>query len=85
MSYWIYAMVIRPILTYSSVVWWPRVRYISRMEFNKLQWLAHLVVTGAMRMIPTAVVEVLPRLLPLHMTIQLEDQARIYRLMCNNQ
>jgi len=55
------------------------------MEFNKLQHLAHLVVTGAMRMTPTAVMEVLPRLLLLHMIIQLEAQARIYRLMCNDQ
>jgi hypothetical protein len=85
MLYWICATVIRPVLTYSSIVWWPRVRYISRMEFNKLQWFARLVVTGATRTIPTAVMEVLPRLLPLHMIIQLEAQARIYRLMCNNQ
>jgi len=78
-------MVSRPILTYSSIVGWPRIRYISRMEFNKLHWLAHLVVTGSMRMTATAVMEVPPRLLLLHMTIHLEAQAKIYRLMCNNQ
>jgi len=54
------------------------------MEFNKLQWLANLIVTGAMRMTATAVMEVLPRLL-LHMTVHLEAQARIYRLTCNDQ
>ena len=55
------------------------------MEFNKIEWLACLVVTGAMRMTPTTVMKVLPRLFPLHMTIQLEVQAVIYRIMCNNQ
>jgi hypothetical protein len=36
--YWIYTMVITPILTYGSTVWWPRVAYnVSRMELVKLQ------------------------------------------------
>jgi hypothetical protein len=48
------------------------IRYISRIDFNKLEWLACLVVTEAMRMTPATVMEVLPRLLSLHMAIQLE-------------
>jgi len=54
-------MVIRPILTYSSIVGWLMVRYISRMDFNKLQCLARLVVTGAMKITATAAMEVLPQ------------------------
>jgi hypothetical protein len=30
-------MVIRPVLTYGSMVWWPRVRYnVSRTELSKI-------------------------------------------------
>jgi len=34
---WIYSMVIRPILTYGSMVLWPRLRYSSRTALSKLQ------------------------------------------------
>jgi hypothetical protein len=51
---------IRPLLTYGSMVWWPRVRYnVSRMEISKLQRLACLTITGAKKMTPTAAMEVL--------------------------
>jgi len=34
--YWMYTMAIRFVLTYSSMVWSPRVRYnVSRMELSK--------------------------------------------------
>jgi hypothetical protein len=38
MVYGIYTKVMRPILTYGSTVWWPRVRYqVSRTKLSKLQ------------------------------------------------
>jgi hypothetical protein len=39
--HWIYTMVMRPALTYSYIVWWPRVRFnFSRTDLSKLQRLA---------------------------------------------
>jgi hypothetical protein len=57
---------------------------VSKMELNKLQRLARLAITGAMRTTPTAALEVLLGLLPLHVIIEAEAQAAIYRLMCNH-
>jgi len=63
-----------------------RVRYIvSRMELNKLQRLACLAITGTMRTTQTAAMEVLLGLPPLHVIIEVEAKAAIYRLMCNHQ
>jgi hypothetical protein len=80
---WIYTMVIRPILTYGSTIWWLRVRYkVSRAELSTLQRLACLAVTGAMKMTPAAVMVVLLGRPPLHVIIQEQALAGIYRLMC---
>jgi hypothetical protein len=39
--YWIYTAVIRPIITYSITIWWPRVKLkTSKAELSKLQRLA---------------------------------------------
>jgi hypothetical protein len=79
-------MVIRPALTYSSTVWWLRVRYnVSRTELSKMQRLACLAITGAMKMTPTAAMEVLLGLHPLHVMTEAEAKAGIYRLICNQQ
>jgi len=39
--HWTYTMMIRPVLTYDSKVWWQRVRYISKTELIRLQRLAN--------------------------------------------
>jgi hypothetical protein len=65
------------------MVWWMRVNYnVSRMELNKLQRLSCLAIMDMMKTTPTAAMEVL---LPLHVTIEAEAQAGIYRLICNQQ
>jgi hypothetical protein len=80
--HWIYIMIIRPVLTYGSAVWWTRVNYnISRMELNKLQRLASLAITRAIKMTPKAAMEVLLGLPTLHVTIEAEAQAGIYRIV----
>ena len=78
----IYTMVIRPVLTYGSTVWWPRFRYnVSRTELSDLQRLACLATTGVMKMTPTAAMEALLGLFPLHVMIKVEAQAGTYRLI----
>jgi hypothetical protein len=75
-------MVVGPVLTYGSTVWWPRVRYnVSRTELSDLQRLACLATTGAMKMTPTAAMEALLGLLLLHVMIKVETQAGTYRLL----
>ena len=78
-------MIIRPILTYGAMVGWTRVNYVSRRELNKLQRLACLAIMWAMNTTPISIMEVLLGLTPLHMVIEAEAQAGIYRLMCNQQ
>jgi len=79
-------MVSRPVLAYSSTAWRQRVRYnVSRMELSKLQRLACMTITGAMRIAPAAAITVLLGLPPLHEMTELETQAGIYRLMCSQQ
>jgi hypothetical protein len=73
----IYIMVIRPILTYSSMVWWPRVIYnVSWIKIGKLQRSACLAITGAMKTTPTATMEVLLGLPPFH--VMIGAQANVY-------
>jgi hypothetical protein len=84
--HWIHIMIIRPILTYRPTVWWTRVNYnVSRRGLNKLQRLACPAITGAMKTTTTAPTEVLLGLPPLHVVIEAEAEAGIYRLMCNQQ
>jgi hypothetical protein len=84
--YWIYTVVVRPIVTYAATVWWPRIKYgTSRAELSKLQRMACLGITGAIRTAPTAAIEVLLGLSPLHLQLEVEARAGIYRLHCSEQ
>jgi hypothetical protein len=82
----IYIMIIRPVLTYGSTVCWTRANYnVSKMELNKLQRIACLATTGAMKTTPTTAIELLLGHTPLHVTMEAEAQPGIYRLMSNQQ
>jgi len=79
-------MVIRPMLTYGSIVWWPMVRYkVSKVEISRLQRLATLAIIETMRMAPTVAMEVLLGLPPLHVMTEADAPVGIYRLMCIQQ
>jgi len=59
-----YTMVIRPIFTSSSTVWWLSIRYdVSRMELSKVRCLACLAITWVTKTASTAAMEVLLGLL----------------------
>jgi len=55
------------------------------MELSVLQELAYLAVTGVMKMTPTAAMEFLLGLPFLHVMTEAEIQARICKLICNQQ
>jgi hypothetical protein len=84
--HWIYTVVVRPIVTYAATVWWPRVKFrTSRAELSNLQRMACLGITGAMRTAPPAATEVLFGLPPLHLQLEAEARAGIYRFYCSDQ
>jgi hypothetical protein len=87
-EHWIYTTVVRPIVTYATTTWSPRVKLkTSQAELNGLQRMACLGNTGATRTAPTAAMEVLlgtpPP--PLHLQMEAETRTGNYRLSCNEQ
>jgi hypothetical protein len=74
--YWIYTVVVRPIVTYAATIFWARVKLkISQAELSKLQRMAYLGIMGAMGSATTAAMEVLLGLAPLH--LQKEAEAKV--------
>lgn len=80
-TYWIYKAMIRSIITYAAIVWWPRTRLEeAKRRLTQVQRLACLGITGAMRTTPTAALESLLDLPPLYLVVESEAKAAAYRL-----
>ena len=81
---WLYTTVIRPSLTYGSVVWWPRTQLTTvKTKLQSLQRLASVAATGCMRTTPSAALEYLLNLRPLDLVIKEEARAAALRLRAN--
>jgi hypothetical protein len=81
-----YTAVVRPIVTYADTIWWPRVKLkTSQAELSKMLWVACLGITGAIKTTPTAAIEILLGLPPLHMQLEAEAMIGSYRLSCSEQ
>ena len=77
---WLYTSVIRPMMTYASFVWWPKTKQKSAcIELTKVQRLACLATTGAMRTTPTIALEALLNLPPIHIYVQKEAAMTAFR------
>ena len=73
MIYWLYTCIVRPRITYASLVWWPKVKEKNAQnKLAKLQRLATISTTGAMHSTSSAALNSLLNLLPLHKFIELE-------------
>ena len=82
---WIYKTVVRPAMAYAALVWWPRCNLKTTVtKLSKVQRLACVGITGALRTTPTAALENLLGLPPLHIFIKNEARKACYRLRCNN-
>ena len=64
---WLYLSVTRPMMTYGSYVWWPKLEQrIARAELTKVQRIACLAITGAIRSTPTVALEAMLDLTPIY-------------------
>ncbi|KAJ8932985.1 hypothetical protein NQ318_010569 [Aromia moschata] len=79
--HWMYTAIVRPVITYGAIAWWPGTRTDkARKQLDKVQRLACLGITSAMRTAPSRAIEVLTGLLPLHLVIEHEAMRSAYRL-----
>ena len=86
MTLWLYTRVVRPMITYGSVAWWTKTQQVGTIRLlNNAQRLACLCITGALKTTPTAAIEVLLNLPPLHIFIQGEARSVMHRLIHNQQ
>ena len=84
--HWLYTMVIRPMITYAAVVWWPRVNYTTvEKQLEHVQRLACLYITGAMHTTPTIALQMIIGLTPLDVYIKQEAMLSCFRLQVNSQ
>jgi len=79
--HWLYVSVIRPSVTFASLVWWPGCQTASTMKkLSKIQRLASLRITGAVRTTPTCAMEALICLPPLELVVQGEARMAVHHL-----
>ncbi|MGR0272001.1 hypothetical protein ACUWC3_28160, partial [Klebsiella pneumoniae] len=71
--YWMYTAIIRPIITYGSLVWWEKTLQITaNKKLEKIQRLICLSITGAIKTCPTAGMEAVLDITPLPIFIKKE-------------
>lgn len=69
--FWLYLAVVRPLLTYASLVWWLRMRaLVARRNRKRIQRLAFTCFTGAIKTTPTAALDALLELHLLHLVVE---------------
>ncbi|MCP3661285.1 MAG: hypothetical protein GY696_02130 [Gammaproteobacteria bacterium] len=77
---WLYIAIVRPMLCYAALVWWHRLELVTARDLvGRVQRLAGLFVTGAMRSTPGAALDALLNLPPLHLFVESEAMAACYR------
>jgi hypothetical protein len=80
---WLYTFVVRPILSYASLVWWRRVELKNAQEsLSRLQRMKCLGITVGMRS-TTSTLEVMLMCPPLHLFIKQEARQAANRLLGN--
>ncbi|KAK9704100.1 Reverse transcriptase (RNA-dependent DNA polymerase) [Popillia japonica] len=81
MMHWLYTAVVRPMLTYSCLIWWTKATQKQAIaKLAKVQRLACLCITGAAKSTPTADMETMLNLLPLDIYIRGKARIGAHRL-----
>jgi hypothetical protein len=78
---WLYVSIIRPTITFASLVWWPGCQTAStKKKLSRFQRLACLGIMGAMHSTPTNAVEAFICLSPLELVVQSEVRSAAHCL-----
>jgi len=83
--HWLYVAIIRPSITFVSLVWWPgRQTASTKRKLSRVQRLACLGITGAQHTTPTNAVEAIICLSPLELVVQSEKRSahQLWSLGC---
>jgi hypothetical protein len=81
MVHWLYTRVIRPSILHGALVWWPKFKQkTTKMQLGRIRRMALPAITGAMKLTPTAAMEVLLNLTALDLLIMAEVRLALYRL-----
>jgi hypothetical protein len=81
MVHGLYTRAIRPSILHAALVWWPKVKQkTTKIHLGRIQRMACLAITGAMKSTPTAAMDVLLNLTPLDLLITAEVRTALYRL-----
>lgn len=81
-AHWMYTVIVRPMVLHAAVVWWTATQKVTlQKELTRLQRLACMMIAGAVRTTPTAALEVLFDLAPLHIVAEKEAMAAAYRMI----
>lgn len=76
----LYCTMVRPIVTYAAWIWWPKADQINAAtKLNRIQRLACLQITGAMRTAPTSALEAIIGLTPITIHVKREALASALR------
>jgi hypothetical protein len=79
--YWLYTSINRPFITFASLVWWPGCQTASvENQLSRIQRLACLGITGAMRTGLTSAMEALTCLPALDLMVEDESSAAAHRI-----
>ena len=81
----LYQSTIRPILTYAAWIWWEKTEQKGAVrKLGRIQRIACLLITGAMRTTPTAALEAMLGLTPIHLYIQRVAANNALKYACLN-
>ena len=85
MTCWIYKQIIIPRITYGCISWWHKAKQQTfKRKLDRLQRIAELAITGALRSTPTAALNVALGLVPLEFVIEAKARSTAIRLAANN-
>jgi len=81
MVHWLYTRVIRPSILHGALVWWSKViQKTTQTQLGRIQRMASLAITGAMKSTPPSALEMLLNLTPLDLVIMAEARMALYTL-----